>query len=170
MSLWDDVEDIEYRPIHRTKPKYPTYGPGDGRSWHEYFNELRAQGGEGADQSEEDDSEYEVTVTRAAEEFDEPINALATYVKLLHANGWRLANLGHAFAFAKGKPFKTGANEGKPRPDQEIETQWVYAERNGDRIAVSYTIVNGKVRGNATARRMNGSAYADAELKARIKA
>ena len=51
MSLWDDVEDIEYRPIHRTKPKYPTYGPGDGRSWHEYFNELRAQSGEGADQS-----------------------------------------------------------------------------------------------------------------------
>lgn len=117
-----------------------------------------------------DDSEFEVVVTQEAREFDEPCGPLASYVKLAHANGWTLVKLAHALSFAKGKPFKSGANEGAIRPDQNIETQWLFGEKPGvGRFVVAYTIVNDKVRGTSTYRRMNGIVRSDSELKAMIK-
>ena len=43
----DDPEDEETellapRQVERTVPRYPTDGPGDGRSWNEYFRTLKA--------------------------------------------------------------------------------------------------------------------------------
>jgi hypothetical protein len=119
---------------------------------------------------EDDDSEYDISVTDAAEEFDDPIGPLAQYVKLAHANGWTIHALGHSKAFAKGKPFKTGANEGQPRPDQHIEQQWGYFVRDRNVVEVSYMIVNGTPRGNMTVRRLNRVAMADRDLKNAIKA
>ena len=123
-----------------------------------------------ATHEETSDEEYEITITETAEEFDDPIRALAGFAKLAHANGWTIHTLAHSRAFAKGKPFKTGANEGTSRPDQEIETQWLYLEKRGvGRISVGYEIVNGVVRGTGTTRRFNGRRYSDKDLKAIIK-
>lgn len=168
MSIWDDVDDIVIA-TPRTKVQYPSPDPeGEARMWAKVRADRLART---APVVEEDDSDFDVTVTQEAVEFDEPIRSLASYVKLVHASGYDIVSLGHSRSFAKGKPFKTGANEGKDRPDQEIETQWLYAEKPGvGRIAVSYTIVNGVTRGNMTTYRMNGIRYGDRELKARIKA
>lgn len=168
MSLWDDVPDIEIpRHLIRSKPPFPDPAPElTAKVWERWRAERQAH----LHPTEESDEEYEVTVTREAEEFDEPIKALATFVSLAHKSGWEIVELGHALAFAKGKPFKSGANEGKPRPDQEIETQWLYARKpEVGRIAVSYTIVNGTVRGNMTSRSYNGTKYSDRDFKAIIK-
>lgn len=165
-TLWDDVPDIEL-PRHLIRSKVPFPDP-DPEFTAAVWERLRAA--RNASHEEVSDDEYEITVTHAAEEFDEPCKALATFVSLAHKNGWRIVNLAHAFAFAKGKPFKSGANEGQPRPDQNIETQWLYAEKEGvGRIAVSYTIVNGVARGNMTVRGFNGARYSDRDFKAIIK-
>lgn len=166
-SIWDEPEPEETRWLRRSVPDYPNPAP---EITAQAYATLRAQRAERQAALEVDDSEYEIVITHEAEEFDDPIRSLAGVVKLAHANGWRIHTLAHAYAFAKGKPFKGGANEGQPRPDQEIETQWLYAEKPGvGRLSVAYEIVNGVVRNTNTTRRFNGNRYGDRELKAIIR-
>jgi hypothetical protein len=120
-------------------------------------------------EAQDDDDEYDIVITHPAEEFDDPCRPLAAYVKLAHANGWEIVTLAHALAFQKGKPFKSGANEGSDRPDVHYDTQWLFARKGGKRVVVSYTIANGEPRGTLTYRRCNGKRYADAALKNLIK-
>lgn len=164
-EIWDE-EEPPNKWLLRSVPAFPDPDPaGTTAMW----ERLRVERNE-AHVVVEDEDEFEITVTQEAEEFDEPISALGTYVKLAVKSGWDIVNLGHSRAFAKGKPFKSGANEGQSRPDQNIETQWLYAEKEGcGRIAVSYTIINDTTRGTMTARRHNGTAYGDRELKSIIK-
>lgn len=36
-----EESDVTIASLQRTKPLYPTFGPGDGRSWHDYFTQMR---------------------------------------------------------------------------------------------------------------------------------
>lgn len=165
-DLWASVPDIELpRHLFRSKIEYPDPAPEmTARMW----ENLRARRAERVE--EEDDSEYEITITQEAEEFDEPIRPLSTYVALAHANGWNIHTLAHSRAFLRGRPFKSGEQAGVPRPDQDIETQWFFAEKPGTgRVVVSYEIVNGTPRGAGVYRRFNGKRYSDRDLKAIIK-
>jgi hypothetical protein len=165
-DLWDAVPDIEV-PRHLVRSKVPFPDPAPEMTARMWEN-LRAARHEAHE--EEDDSEYAITITQEAEEFDDPISPLAAYVKLAHAKGWTIHTLAHSLAFARGKVFKSGANEGQPRADQNIETQWLFAEKPGTgRVVVSYEIVNGTPRGAGVYRRFNGKSYSDRELKAIIK-
>jgi hypothetical protein len=165
-DLWDSVPDIEV-PRHLVRSKVPFPDPAPEMTARMWEN-LRAKRNEAHE--EEDDSEYAITITEEAEEFDDPIRPLAAYAKLVHASGWTIHTLAHSRAFAKGKPVKTGENAGNSRPDQDIETQWLFAEKPGiGRVVVSYEIVNGTPRGAGVYRRFNGKSYSDRELKAIIK-
>lgn len=109
-------------------------------------------------------------ITREAEEFDDPISALASWMKTAHANGWKLHEMSHAFCHAKGKMIKSGAKEGQFNPDREIETQWIKIEKSDvGRAVISYTIINGKTY--SCYRSFNGLAgRSDAEMKEIVKA
>lgn len=41
----EDLDEEPRRPLHRTAPLYPTFGPqdGTGRDWRQFFDDLRAQ-------------------------------------------------------------------------------------------------------------------------------
>lgn len=162
---WDAVPEPERQDYSiRSRVQYPDPAP---EMTAQMWDNLRAE--RKARMEVVDESEYDIVITQEAVEFDEPCGPLATYVKLVHQNGWEIVTLAHSQAFAKGKPYKSGANEGKPRPDENIEQQWLHAKRGGERLIVAYEVVNGTVRGARTLRRINGVRLADAEMKARIK-
>jgi uncharacterized protein (DUF4415 family) len=131
------------------------------------YARLRAE--RNAQPTEEDEAEFDIVITETAHEFDDPISPLAGYLKLAHAHGWEILTLSRSRAFAKGKPFKSGANEGKPRPDQNIENQWCHLRLDRDIVEVYYTLVNGEPRGNDTMRRLNRERIGDRDLKNYIK-
>lgn len=107
-------------------------------------------------------------ITLEAEEFDDPVSSLASYVKLACGNGWTLIELAHSQCFAKGKTIKSGARAGETHPDREIETQWMKIEKLGvGRAVVSYTIINGKT--DSVYRSFNTLNLSDKDMKAAIK-
>jgi hypothetical protein len=164
---YDDVVEAlapERDWLERTVPPFPDP---DAEGTAAMWARLRAE--RDASQVEEDDSEYDVTITQAAEEFDEPISTLAAYLKLGNQHGWEILTLSHSKAFSKGKPFKSGANEGTSRPDQDIEAQWVHLRKDNDIVEIYVDIVNGVPRGASTVRRLNNQKMADRDLKNYIK-
>ena len=69
------------------------------------------------------------TITREAEEFDEPCSALATWVKTAHTNGWEIVELAHALSVSEGKPYGSGAQMGELRPTRNVDLQWLKIEK-----------------------------------------
>lgn len=125
-----------------------------------------------ADADEGDESmavipNYEpVVVHQTAYEFDDPTKALAGFVKIGHENGWELLSLARALSSAKGKPYGSGERQGQPRPDYDIDTQWVHFRKRGvGKVSICFTIINGTVRGNRTTRLFNGVQMGDADMK-----
>lgn len=177
---WDSVPDVGLDG--RTICPYPTTAPG-GISWHDYFEQLKEQGiinyGDRSEAVEDDDEDDgtevfkgygPVRVTREAEEFDEPISPLQSYIKLAHKHGWEIESIAHAFSEAAGKPYGTGEKAGQMRPDYEIETQWAHLRKAGaGKVSISYTIINGTARGNYTLRLHQGQSKSDAGIRAIIK-
>lgn len=108
-------------------------------------------------------------ITLAAEEFDEPCNALGSALKLAHSSGWTLVELAHSRATARGKVVKSGAREGQRNKDWDIDTQWIKLEKSGvGRAVISYTLVNGATYN--VYRSFNGMAgKSDAEMKGILK-
>lgn len=149
----------------RSTIKYPDPAPElTARAWANLRAERNARNA-----ATEDDTEFDIVITQSAEEFDDPISTLAAYIKLAHQHGWEILSLAHSFAYAKGKPFKSGANEGQVRPDQHHETQWTHLRRDNDIVEVYVSIINEEPRGNLTVRRLNGLKIADRDLKNYIK-
>lgn len=171
IDLWDTIDIDE--PIYgvdetgRTINPYLTYGPGDGRSWNEFFREVKGKAV--SDEVEDDEVEGEVIITQPAEEFDDPCGPLAAYVKLANRNGWTIHTLAHALSVKKGVPFKTGPRAGEPRPDSHTDLQWVFLEKPGNRAVIAYVITNDKVVSAATYRSHNGTRLSDAEMKEVIR-
>lgn len=110
-------------------------------------------------------------ITLEAEEFDEPIRPLATFVTLAHKSGWSIVELAHSRSFARGKIIQSGERAGERHPDRDTETQWLKIEKSGvGRAVISYTIHNGKAESQATYRSFNGLAgRSDAEMKELIR-
>lgn len=171
---WDSVPDVD--ETGRTICPYPTTAPG-GESWHDYFTRYREQQKALTEEPEPEEDEGEavfkdygpVTISREAEEFDEPISTLATWIKAAHKGGWEILSIAHAESFAEGKPIASGERAGQPRPDYNIDTQWAHFKRGKDRASVIYTIINGKTRGSRTGRYFNGERLGDADMKERMK-
>lgn len=137
-------------------------------SWREWRN-ARARAAKLAEEASQDSvfKNHETpTITLEAEEFDDPIPALARVVKLGVGSGFNIVELSHSKCHAVGKVIKSGERMGSRHPDRDIETQWVKLEKEGrGRALVSYTIVNDKVDSTATYRSFNGTVRSDAEMK-----
>lgn len=171
---WDSVPDMTLDG--RSIPPYPDPDPeGTARMWEKWREDrARRAGSKGAEADE--DAAIEVyknneppIILQGPEEFDEPCSALASFVKLGHANDWNLVELAHSTATARGKIIKSGDRAGESNPDWTIETQWVKIEKLGmGRAVISYTLVNGKTY--KTYRSFNGLAgRSDAEMRELIK-
>jgi hypothetical protein len=138
-----------------------------GTTWREYYAWLHHDRDEARD-TEVDPAEFEPIVTQTAGPLDNPISALERYAKLGVQHGWDIT-LGHSKALQRQAPFKSGENEGKARPDRNIEQQWCYMVKDGEVVEVSYMIVNDKVSSADTLRRLNRVPMSDASLKSVIK-
>ena len=149
---------------------YETFGPAwpgrEGQSWHDYFKSLRvARTPEPVEDDDDDVVEGEIVVTREAEEFDEPVSALAKVVARAHKAGWQLHTLAHAYSTAHGKPTKSGPRKGIVPAPKNQELQWAFFEKPGvGRAVVSYLIVEGMVNSGRTYRSLNGRRVSDADL------
>lgn len=173
---WDAVPDVALDG--RSILKHPSVAP-NGMEWHEYFNLLKEEGAISYGEAKVEEGPPDpgkvygdwgpVRITQEAEEFDDPIGPLATYVKLAHKGGWEIVSLAHALSFAEGLAYKTGAKEGTIRADRNIELQWAHFKRNRQRASVCFTIINDKVQGTATARLFGGVQQSDAEMKEKMK-
>ena len=77
--------------IGRTKPLYPTDGPGDGRTWNEYFRAAKAVG---QSTEEDEEPEPEVEVLEAGHDVDPAALSArskpAQVAKRLIARGWEV--------------------------------------------------------------------------------
>lgn len=175
---WDDAPRL-FSEDGRSIAPYPAPAP-TGESWRTYFNRLKSEGlidfGRTEVEDEQDDAAAvfkgyaPVRITSPAEEFDEPISALAAFVKLGHQNGWEIEGLARASSTARGLPYGSGEQRGVLRPDYNIETQWVHLVKPGHgKVSISYTIINGTTRGNRTLRLHNGERKGDADIRRIIK-
>lgn len=158
------------QPSTRSTNPYATYGPGDGRSWHEYFVDLRA-----SDRADEEEAEVdpEPTVLITARNADPEMYqdmALAGLKKLADDNDWE-TKIGYSKSFAEGSVTKSGDNIGVKKDDVIREQLWLLARKQGKgTIKVYYIRRNGKawtrdggfVRGVA-------HIYGDKEMKELIK-
>lgn len=172
---WGAVPNVD--TTGRTIPEFPTVHP-SGVTWKDYFARMAAERKARSQPDPEEDTDDEtavfkdygpVTIIRPAEENDEPVSALAAWVKTAHSNGWEILSIANALSFAKGKPYATGEKAGQPRPDYNVDTQWAHFKRGKDRASVIYTIINGTARGTRTGRFFNGERLSDAEMKRRMK-
>jgi len=113
---------------------------------------------------------YPPTVTKEAEEFDDPCSALATWVKRVVEGGWELVELAHAESISEGKPYGSGDKAGQIRPTRNVDLQWIKAEKEGvGRVLISYPVIDGKVYGTRVSRGFNGSLYGDADMQKILK-
>lgn len=173
---WDSVPDVTLDG--RSIVPYPDPDPeGTARMW-ERWNAERAERTAMRASSPDEDAPPDVyrnyeppAITMEAEEFDEPISALAGVLKLAVGAGWSIAELAHSTSEAAGKVIQSGTRAGERHPDRSTETQWVKLEKPGvGRAVVSYTIHNGKTDSTATYRSFNGLAgRSDAEMKSILK-
>lgn len=174
-SIWDAVvpAGVADGNGHWVNP-FATYGPAyrPGESWHDYFHAYRLalhppqEDGDEADEA----TDGEIVVIQEAEEFDDPISALASVVSAAHKSGWILHTMAHALSTAMGKVTKTGPNKGRKAPDKEQELQWAFFEKEGvGRAVISYLISNGVVVGSMTRRSFNGERVSAADFKRLLK-
>lgn len=153
----------------RTTPPYATYGPSDGRSWHEYFVDLKAMyRGEVIETIDEDGIRYVTAVEPKSEDDGEagvpqvtvPMHkitlsgewvapgAVATLCKLLQKTGWQW-DLYHSQSFTEGKIYgPTAQKAGQKRDDKYTDVFLVRASRNKRTVVVSYHSVDGKATCN----------------------
>lgn len=133
----------------RSKPLYPTEGPGDGRTWHEYFEDLKPREADDSDVDDGSPVPGSITVTTPAHEVaeGEPIpRALVTWRNRLLANGWRF-KIGHSVAFHEDSYYLNG----NLRAAAHEEHQWWINAINGNTyITISYNVVDGKVNSART--------------------
>lgn len=173
-DLWDTIDtDAPPYPVDetgRTINPFRTEGPGDGRTWNQFFREVKGKSQpEPVDDEETEEVEGEIIITQPAEEFDEPCGPLASYVSLGAKAGWSIHTLAHALSFQKGMPFKSGAKAGQVRPDRSTDLQWLFLEKGSDRAVIAYVITNGKAVSTSTHRSFNGIRLSDAEMKEKIR-
>jgi hypothetical protein len=89
-----EEREVVLASVQRTAPRFPTYGPGDGRDWHQYFVDLKASA-----QPAEEEEEPEATVAITTPAYDLSVNesaalnarsAPAQLVKRLRTAGWEV--------------------------------------------------------------------------------
>lgn len=170
----------------RTTPPYATYGPSDGRSWHEYFVDLKAMyRGEVIETVDEDGIRYVTAVEPKSEDDGEagipqvtiPMKivsdlatsnapgAVLTLCKSLVKNGWKW-KLYHSQSFTEGKVYgPTAQKAGQKRDDKYIDVFLVRAYRGKRTLVVSYHSADGKATCNV--RMMDGKleAVSDKAMK-----
>lgn len=171
-------EEANARPIERTKPKFPSFGPADGtgRTWHEYFTELR--GLDRVDESDTDGDEpgddlfgtfAEVVITTPGHEVESGWpRTIATWRNRLLAHGWQV-KVGNSVAKHPDSYYKNGKLK---KPAHEEQQWWVNAAKPDRYITISYNYENGKPVGNRTTRRVRGilKSFSDAEMQDAIEA
>lgn len=120
--------------MERTTVPYPTHGPGDGRSWHEYFTTIHAARPENRVVTpEEEEAEAEATLvvpSRYIARGDPVPNPIWTWEKLLEKHGWETV-IGYRQEFTEGQPKKSGDNKGEMNPDKRVHVTWVNGRKAG---------------------------------------
>ncbi len=142
---------------NRSKPLYPTEGPGDGRTWHEFFEDLRKPVEDPADPVDGgDDLAGAIVITLPATEVPDgqPIpRALATWRNRLLANDWTF-KVGHSVAHHN---ISYHLNGNVKAPEHDEHQWWINAKNGNSYITISYNIVDGASKPNRTVLRVHGS-------------
>lgn len=121
-----EVKDYRIRTVN----PYATYGPGDGRSWREYFDTIRNDDKEEAEVV----ARNEVTIqghSIAVTELPKNIRAVADLipdVKARHSQTWH-----------EGEVFKSGPRQGEKRPDKLVDHFAIAWAGNGGVIVASWS-------------------------------
>ena len=106
------MTDINY--AERTVNPYETEGPGDGRTWHEYFAQMRK---DRADAAEEYVAPSSQVTTKGHEiPLDELPKNIASIVKVAQTSF--IVKARHSQTFTEGAVFKTGDRAGEKRDDK----------------------------------------------------
>ena len=176
---WGSVPDVDEtgRSILPYPDLHPEFTAAVWERQHKYREDKRAEAAakDNTLNDEEDvNSAYKdyhpPTITREAEEFDDPCSALATWVKRAVENDWELVELAHAESISEGKPYGTGAKAGQDRPTRNVDLQWIKIQKEGvGRALIVYPVIDGKVYGTRVSRRFNGQHYGDADMQKILK-
>lgn len=141
---------------NRSKPLYPTEGPGDGRDWHEFFEAIHVpRVAPDDDVSGDDDLAGAITITTPAEEVPDgsPIpRALTTWRNRLLANDWTF-KIGHSVAHHDVSYWQNGNLRA---PEHDEEQWWINAKNGNTYITISYNVVDGAVKSARTALQVRG--------------
>ena len=113
---------------------YATYGPGDGRSWHEYFTQMQAERPENRvltpEQEEAEAAATLVVPSRYAAAGDPIPKPLLDWRKFFEGNGWEVV-MGYRQEFTEGKPVASGPDKGNMNPDKRWHITWLNARKMG---------------------------------------
>lgn len=133
----------------RSKPLYPTEGPGDGRTWHEYFNDLKARDEPDDPVDGDGDLAGTITITTPAHEVADgsPIpRALVTWRNRLLANDWRF-KVGHSVAHHSDSYYLNGNLKAAAHDEHQW---WINAINGNTYVTISYNVVDGQVKSSRT--------------------
>jgi hypothetical protein len=164
----------------RTKPRYQTFGPADGtgRTWHDYFNDLKGRTVEPVAPEPDDTDEVEslgnVIITIPGQEIPEKWfnlgapRALLTWRNRLLANDWEF-KCGASQARNETTYYKNG-NVNQPAHWEEM--WWINAIKDGEYVTISYNLRDGKVYSARTSRTMRSrwGLLGDKEMKELVEA
>lgn len=154
---------------NRSKPLHPTEGPGDGRTWHEFFRTIRedriaAAAGPDPDSIDDDDLPGTITITEPPHEYTEKLpQGLSTWRNRLLANDYEV-KVGRSVAWHADTFWKSG----KLRKGAHSESQiWINAWDGVRYVTVSYNFIDGKTVSQNTVRKVSGIGHnlSDAELR-----
>ena len=149
----------------RTKLPYPSVAP-DGRTWEEYFREMRNERMSSEAEAEAEDEGEKITVTKPAEFVKSGWpRALTPWVKLLTTHGWQFA-VGNAHATV-APVWYTDRSRGIRHPERKVETWWIDAVRGSIRVRMSWSYRGGKIDSARSGKTSNDKfgRYSDAEMK-----
>lgn len=141
---------------NRSKPLYPTEGPGDGRDWHEFFEAIHVpRTAPDDDVPDDDDLAGAITVVQPAREVGdgEPVpRVISTWRNRLLANDWTF-KVGCSMAHHDDTYYLNG-NLKAAAHDEE---QWWINARNGNvYITISYNRVGGLTKSTRTVLQVRG--------------
>jgi hypothetical protein len=159
----------------RTTPDYPTFGPedGTGRSWGDYFSELKGRTAVAEPIAESDDDAPDdlgaVTIIQPAKEIESGWpSVINTWRNRLLANDWHV-KVGHSIAHWGDQRYKNGNLK---KAEHEEEQYWINAVKGSEYVTISYNVESGKTNSTRTVRRALTVPHSlsDAELRELVTA
>lgn len=176
LEFQEDVEferEIVAPKYERTPPEFPTEGPGDGRTWHEFFVQIR----EAREAGELVVPRMETTITRPAydiapADLKRAPSQIRTYLKLALDNEWDVLVRAADSHRSQGYYLsRTHEKYGEPRSDQKPEdrTLWWIVGTKRNVAWFYFSVLQRPKTTEISGRHWMYDFVPDGELKQRIK-